>query len=58
MRRVSRETKKAGRRAVLASLRKESARAEVDLVRRWQALPTERRTGFLRKRVALGAWAP
>lgn len=52
-----RETKKARRRAVLAALQKESARAEDDLIRRWQALPMEKRTAFLRKRVALRASA-
>lgn len=45
------------RRAVLAALRKESERAERDLIRRWQALPIEKRTNFLRKRVGLRASA-
>lgn len=38
------------RRAKLAAVRRESERALRDLIRRWQALPPERRTSFLRKR--------
>ena len=47
--------KKASRRATLAALRLESERAERDLIRRWQALPPEKRTNFLRKKVGLRA---
>lgn len=49
--------KKSSRRATLAALRKESERAERELIRRWQALPVEKRTNFLRKRVGLCASA-
>ncbi len=49
--------KQPSRRAVLAALRKESDRAERELIRRWQALPMEKRTNFLRKRVGLRASA-
>lgn len=41
----------------LDALAKESDRAERDMIRRWQALPPERRTNFLRKRVGLRASA-
>lgn len=36
----------------LDALTKESERALRELIRRWQALPPERRTHFLRKRLA------
>ncbi len=49
--------KKASRRATLAALRLESERAERDMIRRWQALPPEKRTNFLRKKVGLRASA-
>jgi len=39
------------RRAALRALKAETERALLDLIRRWQALPPERRTHFLRKRV-------
>jgi hypothetical protein len=39
------------RRAALKALKAENERALLDLIRRWQALPPERRTHFLRKRV-------
>jgi len=39
------------RRKRLAALRRESDRALVDLIRRQLALPPEKRTNFLRKRV-------
>ncbi len=42
---------------MLAALRKESDRAERELIRRWQALPIEKRTRFLRKRVGFRASA-
>jgi hypothetical protein len=41
----------AARRARLRALRHESERAELELIRRWQALPPEKRTNFLRKRL-------
>ena len=41
----------------LAAVKKESERALVDLIRRWQALPPNRRTNFLRKRVGSGGSA-
>lgn len=37
----------------LDAVARENERAVVDLIRRWQALPVERRTGFLRKRVGV-----
>ena len=49
--------KKPGRRDTLAALRKESDRAEREMIRRWQALPVAKRTNFLRKRVGLRASA-
>jgi hypothetical protein len=39
----------------LEALKKESELAERDQIRRWQALPIEKRTNFLRKRVGLRA---
>jgi hypothetical protein len=39
------------RRAVLRALKTGHERALLDLIRRWQPLPPERRTHFLRKRV-------
>jgi hypothetical protein len=39
------------RKEKLAALGKESERSLKDQIRRWQALPAERRTHFLRKRV-------
>jgi hypothetical protein len=35
-------------------VRRESERALREMIRRWQALPPERRTQFLRKRIAPG----
>ena len=49
--------KRPSRRAVLAALRKENDRAEREMIRRWQALPVEKRTNFLRKRVGFRASA-
>jgi hypothetical protein len=40
------------RRKTLAALRRESDRALVDLIRRRLALPPEKRTHFLRKRLS------
>jgi hypothetical protein len=37
----------------LALLKKESELADLDMIRRWQALPPERRTNFLRKRIGI-----
>jgi hypothetical protein len=45
------------RKATLAALEKESDRAVRDLIRRWQARPVEKRTTFLRKRIAPGRTA-
>lgn len=42
------------REAVLAALRKESDRAELDLIRRRLALPVEKRMNFLRVRLPGG----
>jgi hypothetical protein len=36
------------------ALARENERATEDMIRRWQALPPERRTHFLRKRVGVG----
>jgi hypothetical protein len=47
--------KPADRKTRLEALKRESERAERELVRRWQALPMERRTAFLRKRVGIRA---
>lgn len=47
----------ASRRVRLAAVRRESERALVDMIRRWQALPPGRRTNFLRVRVAPGGTA-
>jgi len=41
------------RRAALRALKAENERALLELIRRWQAMPPERRTHFLRKRVGL-----
>ena len=53
--------KKAGRRKrreeVLAALRKESARAELELIRRRLAMPPEKRLEFLRVRLPGGGSA-
>lgn len=49
--------KRPSRRSQLAALARESDVAERDMIRRWQALPPERRTNFLRKRVGLRASA-
>jgi hypothetical protein len=39
------------RRVQLAAVARESRRNLIEQIRRWQALPPERRTNFLRKRV-------
>jgi hypothetical protein len=41
------------RRAALKALKAENERAVLGMIRRWQALPPERRTHFLRKRIGL-----
>jgi hypothetical protein len=46
-----------GRIDRLAALKKENDRSVRAMIRRWQRLPPERRTGFLRKRVAPGRTA-
>jgi hypothetical protein len=43
--------KRIGRSDRLSALGKESDRNLREMIRRWQALPPERRTNFLRKRV-------
>lgn len=45
------------RKARLAAVARESERALIDLIRRWQARPPARRTHFLRKRVGIGRTA-
>lgn len=47
--------KKTTRRRKLAALKRESDRALDDQIRRWLALPPEKRTNFLRKKVGLRA---
>ncbi|HEV2202098.1 MAG TPA: hypothetical protein VGR73_19945 [Bryobacteraceae bacterium] len=44
--------KRITRKAKLEALKKESELALRDQIRRWLALPPDRRTNFLRKRVA------
>jgi hypothetical protein len=50
--RKSSTKKRATRKAKLEALKKESDLALRDQIRRWQALPCDRRTNFLRKRIA------
>lgn len=45
------------RRRRLAALKAESRRNLAELIRRWQALPPEKRTNFLRVRVRPGGSA-
>ena len=45
------------RRAKLAAVRREGERALREMIRRWQALPPEKRTNFLRKRLPGGGSA-
>jgi hypothetical protein len=45
------------RAETLAALRAEKARAELELIRRWLALPMRRRTCFLRVRLPGGGSA-
>ena len=52
MKKLSRHLKR--REAALTALRKESERAELDLIRRRLALPVEKRLNFLRVRVPGG----
>jgi hypothetical protein len=47
--------KSPSRKKQLAALKKESELALIDMIRRWQALPIDRRTNFLRKRVGICA---
>jgi hypothetical protein len=49
--------KRPRRSDALKALKAESRLALIDMVRRWQALPPERRTNFLRKRVGFRATA-
>ena len=46
---------KISRKKTLADLKKESELAQLDMIRRWQALPMEKRTNFLRKRIGICA---
>jgi hypothetical protein len=46
------KTKRITRKQKLAALKKESELALVDQIRRWQALPPDRRTNFLRKKIS------
>jgi hypothetical protein len=50
--RKSSTKKRATRKAKLEALKRESDLALRDQIRRWQALPPDRRTNFLRKRIA------
>lgn len=45
------------RRAALAAVARENERAVREMIRRRLALPPERRTNFLRKRVGIGRTA-
>ena len=45
------------RKTQLAAVARENDRAEREMIRRWQALPPEKRTNFLRKRVGPRATA-
>jgi hypothetical protein len=45
--------KRPSRREQLDALARESARVDLDRIRRWQSLPPEKRTNFLRKRIGL-----
>jgi hypothetical protein len=47
-------SKRPGPKRRLAALERENERGVRDLIRRWQALPPERRTNFLRKGIAFG----
>jgi hypothetical protein len=49
--------KASARRAKLRALARESERALVESIRRWQALPPHKRTNFLRKRIGVGRTA-
>ena len=49
--------KQVRKRKKLDALARENERAVLELIRRWQRLPPERRTNFLRKRVGPGASA-
>jgi hypothetical protein len=48
------KNKRFSRKAKLEALKKESKRAGIDQIRRRLALPLDRRTNFLRKRIAYG----
>ncbi len=50
-----RSNNRSRRKASLEAVKAESDRALLDLIRRWQALPPEKRTHFLRKRVVFRA---
>lgn len=43
--------KRITRKEKLAALKKESELVLIDQIRRWQALPPDRRTNFLRRRI-------
>jgi hypothetical protein len=48
------QRKRRSRRSRLDALARESERHLRELIERWQRLPPERRTNFLRKRIAPG----
>ena len=43
--------KKLSRKKVLQAIKKESEAADLAMIRRWQALPMDRRTNFLLKKI-------
>jgi hypothetical protein len=43
--------KKTSRKKVLQALKNESEAADLAMIRRWQALPMDRRTSFLLKKI-------
>ena len=45
------ERQKLSRKKVLQAIKKESEAADLAMIRRWQALPMDRRTNFLLKKI-------